>query len=326
MQVENEFKLTFSNGQRIQIPWWDFRLGDETPVSPERETGMSQGFHTATDVHGWRPVNNLSGGQHGCAYGGYGWFRCKVEIPESAKGKDIVLMLGGYDEQDWNEYWVYLNGQQIGRRTSSGRWRKPGRFTLRPSDSLYTSLRFGSSNLLAVRTRAYNFHLENTSEKAVDRYVFRPWLFDQFVSIGEPFLPILHFELKGSHQENPEKLSFNLYNPENHLRVNAHYELDGIARRKWLEITNESDQELLLLDVEVDAYQLDARRTEGGQGDPVFIDDEAFLAIAHPAGINEGTDTQIRLWHSPGNEDPAGQNAQDRGFAGWSHGAQQTPG
>lgn len=300
LQAENEFRLTFSSGQRIEIPWWDFRLGDETPVSPERETGVSQGFHTAADVQGWRPVYNLAGGQHGRAYGGYGWFRCKVELPESAKGRDIVLVLGGYDEQDWNDYWVYLNGQQIGRRTSSGRWRKPGRFTLRPSDSLYTSLRFGSSNLLAVRTRAYNFHLENTSEKAVDRYVFRPWLFDQFVSIGDPFLPISHFELQESHQESPEKLSFNLYNPENHLRVNAHYELNGIVRRKWLEITNESDQERLLLDAEVDAYQLDARRTEGGQGDPVFIDDEAFLAIAHPAGINEGTDTQIRLWHSPG--------------------------
>src|ERR1700722_10947954 len=301
LKAENEFRLTFSSGQRIEIPWWDFRLSDETPVSPERESGISQGFHrTAAEVQGWRPVYNLSGGQRGRAYGGYGGVRCKVDLPESAKGKDIVLVLGGYDEQDWKDYWVYLNGQQIGRRTSSGRWRKPGRFALRPSDSLYASLQFGSSNLLAVRTRAYNFHLENISQKAVDRYVFRPWLFDQFVSIGEPFLPISHFELQGSHQESPEKLSFNLYNPENHLRVNAHYELDGIVRRKWLEITNESDQERLLLDVEVDAYQLDARRTEGGQGDPVFIDDEAFLAIAHPAGINEGTDTQIRLWHSPG--------------------------
>ncbi|HET6217669.1 MAG TPA: twin-arginine translocation signal domain-containing protein, partial [Acidobacteriaceae bacterium] len=150
LQAENEFRLTFSSGQRLEIPWWDFRLGDETPVPPERESGVSQGFHAAADVRGWRPVNNLSGGQHGRAYGGYGWFRCKLEIPESAEGKDIVLVLGGYDEQDWNDYWVYLNGQQIGRRTSSGRWRKPGRFTLRSSDSLYASLRFGSSNLLAV--------------------------------------------------------------------------------------------------------------------------------------------------------------------------------
>ena len=101
---------------------------------------------------GWRPVYNLSGGQHGRTYSGYGWFRCKVELPESAKGKELILVLGGYDEQDWNDYWVYLNGQQVGRRTSSGRWRKPGRFTLRPSDSLYASLQFGSSNLLAVRT------------------------------------------------------------------------------------------------------------------------------------------------------------------------------
>ncbi len=199
LQTDSEFRLTFSSGQRIEIPWWEFRLGDETPVAPERETGLSQGFHrNATEAAGWRPADNLSGGQHGRTYAGYGWFRCNVELPESAKGKDIVLVLGGYDEQDWNDYWVYLNGQQVGRRTSSGRWRKPGRFTLRPSDSLYASLRFGSSNLLAVRTRAYSFHLENVSQKAIDRYVFRPWLFDQFVSIGEPFLPIAQFELQGS--------------------------------------------------------------------------------------------------------------------------------
>ena len=177
-----------------------------------------------------------------------------------------------------------------------------------------------------MRTRAYSFHLENVSQKAIDRYVFRPWLFDQFVSIEEPFLPISHFELQGSRQESPEKLSFNLYNPEYHLRVNAHYELDGIVRRKWLEIHNESEQERLLLDVEVDAYQLDARRSEGGQGDPVFIDDEAFLAIEHPAGINEGTDTQIRSMAQPGNQDPAGEIVEHEGIAGWSDGSQQTTG
>ena len=153
---------------------------------------------------------------------------------------------------------------------------------------------------LAVRTRTYDFHLENVSQKALDRFVFRPILFDQFVSIGEPFLSLTEFEVRESHQDNPEKVSFNLYNAANQLRVNAHYELNGIIRRKWLEIFNDSPEERLLLDVEVDAYQLDARRTEGGQGDPIFVDDEAFFAIEHPAGINEGTDTGIRLWHSPG--------------------------
>ena len=144
LQSETEFNLVFSSGQRVEIPWWSFRLTDETPVSPERESGLLQGFHQSAELtDGWKPANNLSGGQHGRTYGGYGWFRCNVELSQSAKGKDVVFVLGGYDEQDWNEYWVYLNGRQIGRRTSSGRWRKPGRFTLRPSDALYASLRFG---------------------------------------------------------------------------------------------------------------------------------------------------------------------------------------
>ena len=67
------------------------------------------------------------------------------------------------------------------------------------------------------------------------------------------------------------------------------------------------DQDRLLLDVEIDAFQLDGRRTNGGQGDPILLDQEVFLAIAHPAGINEGIDSGIRLWHSPGTKIQPGQ-------------------
>ena len=48
LQVEDEFKLIFSAGTRIEIPWWDFCLTDGGSVVPEQERGLAQGFHQST--------------------------------------------------------------------------------------------------------------------------------------------------------------------------------------------------------------------------------------------------------------------------------------
>ena len=56
----------------------------------------------------------------------------------------------------------------------------------------------------------------------------------------------------------------------------------------------------------------------------LFVDDEAFLAIAQLAGINEGTDAGIRV-AQPGNENPTGQDAQQSSIGHWSCASQPTP-
>ena len=64
--VEDEFKLIFSNGQRIEIPWWDFCLTDDGSIAADRESGLAQGFHTRQNGQSsWKPVKNLAGGQKG---------------------------------------------------------------------------------------------------------------------------------------------------------------------------------------------------------------------------------------------------------------------
>ena len=64
LETENEFKLTFSTGQRLEIPWWNFRLTDGEEVSSEREDGLRLGFHKlASPGENWTPVHNLAGGQ-----------------------------------------------------------------------------------------------------------------------------------------------------------------------------------------------------------------------------------------------------------------------
>jgi hypothetical protein len=303
LQVENEFSLTFANGQRTEIPWWDFCLSDDEDVAPEKESGFTQGFHQGKNGNAtWKPVKNLAGGQKGRRYDGYGWFRKQVELPESAKGQEIVFVLGGYDQLDWNQQWIYLNGEPIGHREVSGRWRAPGRYSLRPSDPGYAALRFGEGvgNLLAVRTKAYNFHFENVPANILDRIVFHPWLFDQYISAGQPTTSVSQFQLNDVRKQGAEKIDFVLRNAEQQLEVVAHYALNGFTRRKWLEIRNQSSRLRMLLDVDVDSYQIQGQATEGGQGAPIFLEDQAFFGLEHPAGINQSSAGTIRMWHCPG--------------------------
>lgn len=311
LKTENEFTVVLSAAaERLEIPWWDFRFTDEGTVAPDQESGLRLGFHQiGAKLDDWQKTKNLAGRTKPRIYGGYGWFRHHFELPASAKGKEIVFILGGYDQQDWNEHWVYVNGKQIGHRTAAGRWRTPGRHVVAPSDPLYASLRFGpgNKNLLAVRAHEYNFHFGDISKEILERVVFRPFLFDQFISVGEPYLRVSKFELQDARQDTPEKITFSLRNAEHQIDVAAHYELNGFVRRKWLEIRNQSKSERLLLDVELDDYQTEGESTDGGHGEPVFLDGEAFFAVEHPAGINRGEKGRIRLWHCPGRKIAAGE-------------------
>jgi hypothetical protein len=309
LQVADEFKLTFSAGQRIEIPWWDFCLSDDGKVAPENESGLAQGFQKGqNDSSSWKPVKNLAGGQKGRRYDGYAWFRKEFALPESAKGQEIVFVLGGHDQQEWNQNWIYLNGQQIGHRGVSGKWRTPGRYSVRPADPGYSSIKFGkgSSNLVAVRAKEYDFHSEGVPENVLERFVFHPWLFDQFISIGEPYLPISAFDLRDVQRDGKEKIRFVLHNAEHHVDVIAHFELNDFTRRKWLEVKNNSNHPLTLLDVDVDAYQIRGQQTQGAQGAPIFLEDQVFLGLEHPAGVNQSSEGAVRMWHCPGTKLPPG--------------------
>lgn len=235
---------------RVEIPWWNFRT---------------------TDTARWEKCFNLAGRGGGRVYGGEGTYECEFELPEAARGQEVFAVLGGYDQQDWFERRVLVNGTEIGHQHQSGRWRTPGEFAI-PSKAL----RFGA-NTLTVRTRGYDFHFANISEKAFQQYVLRPYLFDQFISVGRPYA------------RNPEGVEIAVRERE-----------EGRIRRKWLEIANRSGREQLLLDVIVDEFSASGSISEGGYGEPVFLGDGSFCAIEHPAGINQGQDGRVKLWHCPG--------------------------
>jgi len=315
-----ELVLTFSASKhRVEIPWWKFEFGpDESPVPPEQEQGLQLGFPNAEfQDQAWgvtenlllRSLSGLKRYRGGIRYDGYGWFRRWFELPVDGRGKELGFVLGGYDHQDWNEYWIYVNGKEIGHRVSQGRWRTPGQFTLAPKDPAYASLRFGpgEKNLLAIRTRGYDKRFGGVSDEVLRHYVFEPVWADQLISVGPPYLQISDFEVQEIKQADPTKVAFELRSASQEVHVTAHYELDGPTRRKWAEIENPGNKELLLLDVQLDDFATSASTSEGGPGEPVFLGDEAFSAIEHPAGLNQGDQGHIRLMHFPARLLPPGQ-------------------
>ena len=71
--------------------------------------------------------------------------------------------------------------------------------------------------------------------------------------------------------------------------------------RKFVEITNKSDHELSrLLNVRLGTYHTNASITEREQGFPVYLNQEFFLSLAHPAGWAMGKDGNVSLKQYPG--------------------------
>lgn len=318
-----EFSLTLSRAKaRVEIPWWYVQTGpDDDKSSPNQEQGYLQGFQLE-DFQGareWKTTINLLFrlGMGVAApppvFNGYAWFRQSFELPEEGEGEPIVFCLGGYDIEDWNEYWLYVNGSPVGHWKRSGRWRTPEEVKLQPGTPAYAALRFGAGqkNLLAIRTYQTDKHFGGVREEILDRYYFEGRLCDQFISVGEPYLHLRDSDFKvkmwrkdGSN-ENPH-YAVELAGSNSPVQVIAHYQLDRFVRRKWLEVKNAGDRECLLLDVDVDDFRIATNMTEGDLGYPVFAGDEIFIAVEHPAGLSQGMEGRVRLRHFPGKKLAAG--------------------
>ena len=316
-----ELRLTFSAAkERIEIPWWRCAFGgDNGAASPENERGYLDGYQRADfDDSKWQTSLNLclrnldsranlafNQGRPPIVYRGYGWFRAGLKLPQTAQGETVFLNLGGYDPTDWEEYWVYVNGIEAGHRTTSGPWRTPGQFQLKVGSDAYNALNFGTGrgNVVAVRTRSYDRHFGNLSEDILVRHIFDPILCDQFVSVGEPYHTIDDFEvLAVEHHERAGRpaIAVKMENRQERIQATLHYELEGSIRRKWAEIRNDSPDRKLLLDVDLDRFQMDGEFANGGYGYPVTIEDQVFAAIEHPSGFNRWESQTLHLTHFPG--------------------------
>jgi hypothetical protein len=313
-------RLTFSAAKaRVEIPWWNVKVGpDQDNSFPDQESGYRGGYHSEEyreDAEWGKTLNlllrDVDRSPIPPIFKGYAWFRQQFELPMESLGEQLTFCLGGYTQEDWNEYWVYVNGMEIGHWKKSGRWREPEQLALRPDSPAYARLRFGGGkkNLLAIRTYQCDRRFEGLPDEILDRFIFEQRLSDQFIAVGQPYRHVGEFKLRSWRTEEDgdrSKCDFDFMNEGEQLQLAVHYELDGFTRRKWLELKNLAAAERLLLDVDLDDFQLDAPMREGDYGQPLLIDNELFCAIEHPAGFNQGMNGRARLRHFPGTKLPAG--------------------
>ena len=118
--------------------------------------------------------------------------------------------------------------------------------------------------------------------------------------LAEPLTHASEFEVRSARLENAASAVFELRPRSMPIGVTLHVQLDGPTRRKWIEVSNLSDHDLLLLDVNLDDFTTQGATSGGGNGKPLFIEDEAFAAVEHPAGVNSGQGGRVELSHFPG--------------------------
>jgi hypothetical protein len=118
--------------------------------------------------------------------------------------------------------------------------------------------------------------------------------------IAEPLQRVADFAVCASRCHQAHHAVITLHSASVNLTVALHVHLDGPTRRLWLEFTNSTGRDLLLLDVELDRFAVMGNAIDGGLGQPIFLNDEAFAAIEHPSGDNRLADGQILLAHHPG--------------------------
>ena len=70
--------------------------------------------------------------------------------------------------------------------------------------------------------------------------------------------------------------------------------------RKFTEVRNNSASEIRLMNVRLGDFVTGASVSEGEQGFPVYIEDQFFATLAHPAGWAIGQNGEVILRHYPG--------------------------
>ena len=118
--------------------------------------------------------------------------------------------------------------------------------------------------------------------------------------VAEPLLRVSDFKVRTARQTRADRAVFELQSSGLKIGVKLHFQLEGPTRRKWVEATNPGKKPLLLLDVEIDDFTTEAATTAGAAGKPVFIEEEVFAAIEHPAGTSLGDKGRVRMAHYPG--------------------------
>ena len=130
--------------------------------------------------------------------------------------------------------------------------------------------------------------------------------------LAEPLLRVSDFIVRTVHDEGADAMAFALRSEATGIEATLRYSLDGEVRRKTVELRNDSDRDILVLDVVLDDFAIDASLEGGGQGQPIFAGGELFAAMEHPSGWNETLSGRITLSHCPGRRLAPGETMNSR--------------
>lgn len=111
-----DWLLNYDEYANSTVGWQKRCLEEILPADPGNQ-GLAQGWHEAdfNDRH-WTTMPVPSHWQkHGHNYSAVMWFRQRITLPKSVRGKALILHLGAIDKQDI----TYVNGVEVGR-TGSG--------------------------------------------------------------------------------------------------------------------------------------------------------------------------------------------------------------
>lgn len=293
--------------QRISITGWKGKKTQSGKGDPNREQGFREGFaNFKFDDAKWDGILSPA-----CKWTDndptYYWARTHVFLPENISGKRLALVLGGVGLFDFRFMRVFVNGHEIGVRHARKRWNEPKAFDLGPASKAHQYLRFGQDNIIALQLNDAinrNKRLDECDPhkgRNLPLHIRWPAQFEQYVVVGKP-LARAAWSVERWSEENPGAVKIDLADKARQLtaRVTYRWKAGEPTLHKFIEVTNLAKEPVRLLNVRLGSYHVPARVSEGEQGFPVYVGDQFFMSVAHPAGWAMGEGGEVRLQHFPG--------------------------
>lgn len=302
--------------QRITIGGWKATYSTVTEGTPNDDAGYLAGYaDPGFDDTSWYGVQTAALPHNPWLHAtlsqsGWSWARTHVFLPPDGEGKDVTIVLGGNGIMDVHYLRLFVNGQEIGVRETRDRWHEPGVFIVTLGDTTYQAFRFGQDNVLAVQVCGTNRRtaeldaIDPDGGKNLTSASLWARQFEQYVTIGAPQHPVTLTvtDVRVLAQGERGEVAVDLMSTTGELAACLTYRwaADDPVLRKQVRFTNTGMERLRLLDVTLADYATESDVSDGEQGFPVYLDNENFFGVAHPAGWAKGMRGRVRLEQYPG--------------------------
>lgn len=296
--------------QRIDIVGWKAVHSQSGCMEPNQEHGYNvEAYLPEHDDSTWEsrvtPIPKYDPERP--VFYDYTWARTHVFLPESISDQPISLVLGSNGIYDYRYTRVFVNGHEAGVHRFDTRWHEPACFDL---DTVRQHVRFGQDNVIAVqlsglvtRTQRLN-DLDPQQTRLITHKFNWPMQYEQYLVIGKRLeTPVWSVtDTQVAHEGTTGEVVFRLDATSPTLSATVRYWWNATESvfHKRIEIENTGTSAVRLLHLRAGRYVTGMSVSEGEQGFPVYIDDQFFVGLTHPAGWVTGQDETVLLQQHPG--------------------------